>query len=57
VRALGPLLGQPTTDADKTAEFGAVGTKPSITQLLHTNEAAEDFSQALHARLLHNVHL
>ena len=47
VRALGPLLRQPSPDTQIATQFGTMGTQMSILEFFHTNEASEHFSQAL----------
>ena len=47
--ALGPLLGQPPSDAHVAAQLGAVGAEVRVPELLHADEAPEHLGQALNS--------
>lgn len=47
VRALGPLLRQPSPHASVAAELRAVGTHVRVHKLLHADEAPEHLHQRL----------
>ena len=49
---LRPLLSKPSSDAEVTAEFSAVGAEVGVLQLLHADEATEDVGERLDGRVL-----
>lgn len=57
MRTLSSLLCQPAPNTAETTKLGAVRTQSSIPQFLHTNEASENLSNALHTLLIHCLRL